>query len=114
MVQVFSTGLHYNPNYWENPEEFNPERFMDPHWNRDAFISFSVGPRACIGRRFSETALTAELSTLISKYRVSVDESRFKSIKGESILERRARLINPDIRLTLTPAPISLVFSPRD
>ncbi|CAE6510176.1 unnamed protein product [Rhizoctonia solani] len=113
-VHVFATGLHYSPNYWENPNEFNPERFMDPHWNRDAFIAFSLGPRACIGRRFAETTLVAELYTLVSKYKVSIDESRFKPIEGESILERRSRLINPEVRLTLTPAPIPLVFSPRN
>ncbi|CUA76997.1 Cytochrome P450 3A31 [Rhizoctonia solani] len=113
-IHVFSTGLHYNPNYWENPNDFDPERFMDPHWNRDAFIAFSLGPRACIGRRFAETTLVADMVTLISKYRVSVDESRFEPIDGETILERRARLINPEERLTLSPAPISLVFSPRN
>lgn len=29
-----------------------PERFLDPNWNRDAFIAFAVGPRSCIGRRY--------------------------------------------------------------
>ncbi|KAF8754638.1 cytochrome P450 [Rhizoctonia solani] len=108
------TGLHYNPSYWESPEEFDPERFMDPHWNRDAFIAFSLGPRACIGRRFAETSLVAELVTLLSNYKVSIDESRFRLINGESIVERRSRLINPNERITLTPAPMPLVFSRRD
>ncbi|CAE6464616.1 unnamed protein product, partial [Rhizoctonia solani] len=112
-VHVFSTGLHYDPSYWENPDAFNPDRFMDPHWNRDAFIAFSLGPRACIGRRFAETTLVAKVATLISKYKVSIDESRFEFIEGESILERRSRLINPELRLTLSPAPASLVFSRR-
>ncbi|KDN33645.1 hypothetical protein RSAG8_13264, partial [Rhizoctonia solani AG-8 WAC10335] len=113
-VNVFTTGLHYNPSYWESPDEFDPERFMNPHWNRDAFIAFSLGPRACIGRRFAETTLVAELATFISKYKVSIDESRFEFIEGESISERRSRLINPESRLTLSPAPASLVFSLRD
>ncbi|EUC59293.1 cytochrome P450 family protein [Rhizoctonia solani AG-3 Rhs1AP] len=114
VVHVCSTGLHYNPSYWQNPDEFDPERFMDPHWNRDAFVPFSFGPRACIGRRFAETALVAELTTLISKYKVSIDPSRFQFLDGETILERRSRLINPKVGITLTPAPCSLVFSPRD
>ncbi|KAF8686403.1 cytochrome P450 family protein [Rhizoctonia solani] len=113
-VHIQLTGLHYNPSYWESPEEFDPERFMDPHWNRDAFIAFSLGPRACIGRRFAETSLVAELVTLLSNYKVSIDESRFRLINGESIVERRSRLINPNERITLTPAPMPLVFSRRD
>lgn len=48
---MVSAGLHYNPSYWDDPEDFNPDRFMDSHWNRDAFVAFSLGPRACIGRR---------------------------------------------------------------
>jgi hypothetical protein len=48
---ILSPGLHYNPSYWDDPQEFTPSRFMDSNWNRDAFIPFSVGPRACIGRR---------------------------------------------------------------
>ncbi|ELU42400.1 cytochrome P450 [Rhizoctonia solani AG-1 IA] len=94
-VHIQLTGLHYNPSYWESPEEFDPERFMDPHWNRDAFIAFSLGPRACIGRRFAETSLVAELVTLLSNYKVSIDESRFRLINGESIVEQGIRPIRP-------------------
>ncbi|QRW26096.1 cytochrome P450 family protein [Rhizoctonia solani] len=44
-------GLHYNPNYWDDPTDFIPARFLEPNWNKDAFIPFLAGPRACIGRR---------------------------------------------------------------
>ncbi|QRV99093.1 cytochrome P450 family protein [Ceratobasidium sp. AG-Ba] len=50
-VSILAKGLHYNPQYWDDPFDFYPDRFMDSSWNRDAFIPFSVGPRACIGRR---------------------------------------------------------------
>ncbi|CEL61352.1 hypothetical protein RSOLAG1IB_12437 [Rhizoctonia solani AG-1 IB] len=114
LVYIYSTGLHYHPGYWESPEDFDPERFMDPYWNRDAFVAFSLGPRACIGRRFAETTLVAELVTLISKSRVAIDETRFKFVEGESIVERRSRLIHPEVRLTLSPGAIPLVFSRRE
>ncbi|KAB5589580.1 Cytochrome P450 family protein [Ceratobasidium theobromae] len=110
---MLPTGLHYSPSYWDEPEEFKPDRFMDPHWNRDAFVAFSLGPRACIGRRFAETTLVAGLSVLISKYQISIDESRFKPILGESMTERRTRLIRLSVKLTLTPAAIPLIFTPR-
>ena len=44
-------GMHYNPRYWAEPEEFRPERFLAPDWPRDAFMPFSAGPRACIGKK---------------------------------------------------------------
>jgi cytochrome P450 len=66
---VFDTpGLHYNrafslhrattlyltrhlaAKYWDDPHSFNPSRFLGD-WPRDAFLPFSGGPRACLGRR---------------------------------------------------------------
>jgi cytochrome P450 len=40
----------YEAKYWDKPEQFRPERFMRDY-NRDAFMPFAGGPRACIGRR---------------------------------------------------------------
>jgi hypothetical protein len=37
--------------YWENPHSFNPDRFLKPDWNKDAFLPFSAGARACLGRK---------------------------------------------------------------
>jgi hypothetical protein len=39
--------------YWDEPTKFMPERFLKPY-NKEAFVPFSGGPRACIGRRFTE------------------------------------------------------------
>ena len=36
--------------YWPDPHEFRPSRFLGDY-NRDAFLPFSTGARACIGRR---------------------------------------------------------------
>ena len=29
---VFVHMLHRNPTVWENPDEYNPERFLDQGW----------------------------------------------------------------------------------
>ncbi|KAG8933170.1 hypothetical protein FRC00_013514, partial [Tulasnella sp. 408] len=49
-VLISPSGLHYNPRYWKDPNEFKPERFLEQDWPRDAFMPFSSGARACIGR----------------------------------------------------------------
>lgn len=49
-------GLHRDPQYWEKPNEFYPERFLDENKkaiNSVAFIPFGLGPRMCIGNRFA-------------------------------------------------------------
>lgn len=45
-------GIHHDPQYYPDPERFDPERFSDE--NKDSivpgsFIPFGVGPRNCIG-----------------------------------------------------------------
>ncbi|CAE6436169.1 unnamed protein product [Rhizoctonia solani] len=112
-VIINIAGLHYNPNYWDDPTEFMPARFLDPNWNRDAFLPFLAGPRACIGRRFAETTAVTVLLRLLSKYTVSVDQTRFKLIDGEPIRSLRDRFLIANTRATLTPGKVPLVFTPR-
>ncbi|CAD5218775.1 unnamed protein product [Bursaphelenchus okinawaensis] len=48
--------IHRDPNNWEDPEEFRPERFKSgKSTNRNAFayVPFSAGSRNCIGQRFA-------------------------------------------------------------
>ena len=45
-------ALLRRPKYFENPDEFNPERFNDANirnLNSLAYIPFSSGPKNCIG-----------------------------------------------------------------
>ena len=56
VIAICIYTLHRHPDFWENPDQFDPERFT-PHRsaNRDkhAYIPFSIGPRQCIGNSFS-------------------------------------------------------------
>ncbi|KAK0466887.1 cytochrome P450 [Desarmillaria tabescens] len=49
IMRIDVVGLHYNPHYWKDPETFKPSRFLD-NWPREAFMPFSQGVRACMGR----------------------------------------------------------------
>jgi len=42
--------IYSKARYWEDPHAFKPERFLKD-WPRDAFLPFSAGARACIGRK---------------------------------------------------------------
>jgi len=111
IVILNTVGVHYNPRYWKDPEEFRPGRFLEPDWPRDAFIPFSAGPRACIGRKFSETEGIAVLTSLVQRYKIEVlEEPQFAS---ESFGERKARVLTTKPALTLKPVRVPLVFKRR-
>jgi len=49
-------GLHRDSKYFEKPDEFHPERFLDENkknLNINAYLPFGIGPRMCIGNRFA-------------------------------------------------------------
>ncbi|KAG8847154.1 hypothetical protein FRB96_001672 [Tulasnella sp. 330] len=114
-VSLQFAAVMHNPLYWKDPEVFDPSRFLeDPSRARDGtFLPFSTGARSCIGRRFSEVESVAIASTLIRHFKISIDNKLFKDIPGESPLERRARLLKAEKRLTLFPIDLPLVFTRR-
>lgn len=48
-------GLHNDPEYYPEPEKFNPERFEDGRKQQLSqsctYLPFGMGPRNCIGKR---------------------------------------------------------------
>jgi cytochrome P450 len=56
VVGVSPYLIHRDPDYWENPEGFDPERFSpERSANRPklAYVPFGAGPRFCIGNNFA-------------------------------------------------------------
>ena len=50
------SGLHHHPAHWQNPYEYNPERFRNLDLkgeNRFKFMPFGGGPHICIGNNFA-------------------------------------------------------------
>lgn len=49
-------GLHHDPDYYPNPENFYPERFNDENKVNivpGSYLPFGDGPRYCIGKVYS-------------------------------------------------------------
>ena len=98
-ITLCVASLHQNPHHWDDPATFRPARFLGNSYNRDAFLPFSGGARACIGRGFAETEGVAVLTRIIARYRVQVkDEPRFR---GETFEQRKERLLAWGLSLTI-------------
>jgi len=66
-------GIHRDPNFYPNPEKFDPERFSDE--NKDSirpytYIPFGAGPRNCIGSRFALLEAKALLYNLLLNFEI--------------------------------------------
>ncbi|KAG8978913.1 hypothetical protein FRB90_008260, partial [Tulasnella sp. 427] len=62
---------------------------------------------------FAEVEAIAIISLIIKRYKITVDQSRFPTIPGENVVERRERLFATSQDLTLTPTNAPLGFTRR-
>lgn len=49
-------GIHRDPQYYPEPDRYNPERFSEENKSKIVpytFMPFGTGPRSCIGTRFA-------------------------------------------------------------
>lgn len=68
--------LHHNPKYWDNPEEFRPERFANVDITKlKAYIPFGFGPRRCIGERFGMMEIQLILIMVLQNFHWKMDQS---------------------------------------
>lgn len=70
-IVLFSYGAHHNPKYWDDPEEFRPERWMDKTKKqvKYSYIPFGAGKRSCPGGAMSQVENTLALSLLLRRFR---------------------------------------------
>lgn len=67
--------LHRTEDFWDRPEEFDPERFSAKNYDAEqeaAFIPFSLGPRRCIGEYFAMLEMKINLALLVPRFEMSV------------------------------------------
>ncbi|KAK2660435.1 hypothetical protein Ddye_006968 [Dipteronia dyeriana] len=68
------TKLHRDPNVWENPCEFKPERFLTSHKELDVrgrhfeLIPFGSGRRVCPGISFALQVMQLTLANLLHEF----------------------------------------------
>ncbi|MFJ9033481.1 cytochrome P450 [Streptomyces sp. NPDC102274] len=72
-VLVNSYLLHRHPDFWQDPERFDPERFSAEEIAkrpRHAYVPFGSGPRVCLGKHFALTEICLAMATIARRYRL--------------------------------------------
>jgi cytochrome P450 len=75
IVALSAYVTHRLPEFWDNPEGFDPERWT-PERNekrpRFAYFPFGGGPRLCIGNNFALMEAQLIVATIAQRYRIDL------------------------------------------
>lgn len=78
--------VHMDPNLWEEPNMFNPERFIDENGKirrPEFFMPFGVGRRMCLGDVLAKMELFMFFSCIMHQFDVvSEDGAALPSLEG--------------------------------
>uniref|UniRef100_A0A8C8RHD7 Hydroperoxy icosatetraenoate dehydratase n=1 Tax=Pelusios castaneus TaxID=367368 RepID=A0A8C8RHD7_9SAUR len=75
VVEIAVGHLHYNPEFWPEPEKFIPERFTVEaklQHHPFAYLPFGAGPRSCIGMRMALLELKITLLRILQKFKFEI------------------------------------------
>lgn len=97
-VLALTMGLHRDPRWGGDPEQFDPDRFSPEQVRArppGLYKPFGTGPRSCIGRQFALHEAVLLLAVLLRRYELVPDPNYHLQV------EQRLTLMPKDFHLTL-------------
>ena len=106
--------LHRLPAYWQDPDAFDPERFL-PERSVDrpkfAYLPFGAGPRQCIGNQFALIEAQLIVATLVQGYRLHLVPGR--KVEPWALITLRPRFGMPMMIERRAPWPAPMIGGDR-
>ena len=84
-IVIPTFALHRDPEYWEDPEEFIPERFLPENKAKirhGAFQPFGQGPRQCLGMNYAKYLIKLMLAYLLRNFNIENSENLPQKLNG--------------------------------
>ncbi|XP_068907405.1 probable cytochrome P450 6a14 [Tenebrio molitor] len=84
MVGISTQALHNDPEYYPDPEKFDPERFSEENKKTRpdfTWIPFGEGPRLCIGLRFGMLQSKVGLTALLKNYKIKLSNKTHQPLQ---------------------------------
>ena len=84
VLSVPAYTIHHSPAIWgPDANAFRPERWAEAtEKQRAAFIPFSHGPRACVGRNVAEMELALIVGTVFKRYEFELRQGEMETREG--------------------------------
>ena len=107
-VVMNSWAIHHDPRFWDDPDEFIPDRFLpqpdgapSSALTNPGYIPFGVGNRRCTGDRFAVSAIWLHTVRILHRFRLDIPD-------GGPLSEDEVW------GLSTAPKPYKLLLSPRE
>ncbi|XP_059618987.1 probable cytochrome P450 28d1 [Phlebotomus argentipes] len=78
-ILIPTYSLHRDPEYYDQPDKFMPERFNPEHGgvkayrDKGVFFPFGDGPRICLGEKFAMAQVKAAIVAIVKSFEISVN-----------------------------------------
>lgn len=78
LVMANLTSCHRCPDFWQNPDQFRPEHFLDGEGNlvaeKEGFLAYGIGKRKCPGAELADMELFLIMTNLLSTFTFSLPD----------------------------------------
>jgi enediyne biosynthesis protein E7 len=93
-VLICTYTLHRHPEFWPEPDRFDPDRFVDRPAGREryAYLPFGAGPRACVGSTLGMLEAAVCVATVIQRFRPQVADGYREQAQANLSLRVRGEL----------------------
>ncbi|POG67665.1 cytochrome P450 [Rhizophagus irregularis DAOM 181602=DAOM 197198] len=73
-VLINVKAIHNYEGYWEKPNKFNPDRWMNENFKpkKNSYIAFGGGLRSCPGRKLAIVELVCLIALLFRRYEIDL------------------------------------------
>lgn len=75
LVNVISYLIHRHPDFWSNPNEFNPDNFTPQQINQKpkfSYLPFGGGQRICIGKNFALMEAAIIMAMVLQRFKIEL------------------------------------------
>ena len=100
-VVISCFTIHKAPEFWENPSEFDPDRFSPSRKeaiSQSEYFPFSLGPRTCIGKTLAQFEAKVLMARVLREFKFEILPGQTAQVDENVTIRPRDGVI-----CTLTP-----------